>query len=108
MTPCAKNKRRIAWLASGVLGAADAETLRQHLESCPGCRHYWQGMTDLSERLVNASTLPDAEPTPSFHRRIVQGINAVEKDKPFFVSVNALRTLWAGRRIAAVVACIFL
>src|SRR2546422_414387 len=100
MNPCAKNKRRVAWMAAGVLDATDAEALRQHLESCPGCRRYWQSMSDLSERLVNASDLPLAEPTESFHQRVIQKIRAQESRTPFSDWLDALQRLWVERRLA--------
>jgi anti-sigma factor RsiW len=100
MNPCAKNKRRLAWRASGVLHVADAEALRRHLESCSGCRRYWQSISELSERLVNASDLPRAEPTESFHQRVVQKIRAQEQRAPLFTWVITIQRLWRERRPA--------
>ena len=99
MTPCPKNKRSIAWMAAGVLETADAERLRAHLETCPGCRRYWESMSALSERL-NSAQLPSAELTESFHRRIARKIQEHEKAAPFFIS--AVQALWSERRLAAI------
>jgi anti-sigma factor RsiW len=99
MNPCRKNKRRIAWMATGVLETADAERLREHLETCPGCRHHWENMCALSERL-KAAELPDVEPTGSFHRRVLQKIREEEKAAPLFAWDAALRRLWGERRLA--------
>ena len=102
MNPCRKNKRRIAWMAAGVLETADAETLREHLEICPGCRRHWENMSALSERL-NAAGLPDAEPTGSFHRRVVRRIQTEEQAAPLFAWVTTLRRLRGERRLAPIV-----
>src|SRR5262249_49554641 len=99
MNPCAKNKRRIAWMASGLLDATDVEALRRHLESCPDCRIYWQSMSELSERLVNASDLPQAQPTESFHQRVVQKIRAQQRRTPFSDWLAAIQRLWKERRL---------
>src|SRR5687767_4529622 len=99
MNPCRKNKRRIAWMAAGVLEMADAERLRQHLDTCPGCRHHWENMRALSERL-KAVELPDAERTESFHRRVVRKIREEEKTAPLFAWSTVLWRLWRERRLA--------
>ena len=101
MNPCRKNKRRIAWMAAGVLETANAETLREHLETCPGCRRHWENMSALSERL-NAAELPDAEPTESFHRRVVRKIQEEQKTAPLFAWGTLLRRLWWERRLASI------
>jgi len=108
MNPCSKNKQRIAWMASGILDLPDAEALRQHLKSCPDCRRYWQSMSELSERLVNASDLPQTEPTESFHQRVVQKIKTQEDRTPFSDWLVTIQRLWAERRLATISAGIAL
>jgi anti-sigma factor RsiW len=100
MNPCAKNKRRIAWMAAGVLDETDAETLRQHMAGCPACRRYWQSMCELSERLVNAGDPPTAEPTGSFHRTLVRKIRAQQQRTPLFDCVTIVQRLFRGRPLA--------
>ena len=100
MNPCAKNKRPIAWMAAGVLDAADAESLRQHFESCPHCQRYWQNMCELSERLVNAGDLPQAAPTESFHRSVVLKITAQGQRTPLFNWVIVIQRFWHERPLA--------
>ena len=101
MKPCAKNKPRIAWMASGVLEDAEAEALRRHLELCPGCQRYWQSMSELPERLMKHQHLPHAEPSESFHRRLVQRIAAEQPGSPFSLAV-AQRFLGEHRLAAAI------
>jgi anti-sigma factor RsiW len=108
MNPCPKNKPRIAWMAAGVLDATEAQALRQHLGTCPGCRGYWHAMSALSERLVNASDLPLAEPTESFHRRVGQNIQELEKAPPLFNWVIILHRLLVERRLTAISAAMVL
>ena len=73
---------RLGWPA-GVPDVADAESLRQHFESCPHCQRYWQSMCELSERLVNAGDLPQAAPTESFHQSVVLR-NHAQGQRTFF------------------------
>jgi hypothetical protein len=100
MNPCAKNKRSIAWMAAGVLDVTDAEVLRQHLNSCPPCQRYWQSMCELSERLVNASDLPQAAPTESFHRSVVLKITAQGQRTSLFNWVTVIQRFWQERPLA--------
>lgn len=108
MNPCAKNKRRIAWMASGVLDEIEAQTLRQHLETCPGCRSYWQSMSEISERLVKASGSPQAEPAKSFHGRVAHKIQQLERATPFLSWMSAVQRLLPPRRLAAVSAVVMI
>lgn len=57
-----------------VIGAdpeTDSEALREHLQSCPGCRDYHSAMTELQRRLRRALALgpplPPAPPAPRTH-----------------------------------------
>jgi hypothetical protein len=103
MKPCRANKQRITWMAAGVLETAEAETLREHLETCPGCRGHWESMASLSERL-NAADLPHLEPSESFHRRVVRKIRKEEETGRLFVWVTSLRRLWVKRPLATIAA----
>jgi len=108
MNSCAKNKQRIAWMAAGVLEVTDAETLRRHVEGCPECRSYWQSMCELSERLVNASELPNAQPTEFFHRTVVQKITNEEQRARFFDWVIIIQRLCRERPLATFAAGVVL
>jgi anti-sigma factor RsiW len=106
MKPCAKNKPRIAWMASGILEDTEAEALRKHLEICPGCQRYWQSMSELPERLTNRQHLPHAEPSASFHRRLVQRIAAQQQDSPFFIWLAVIRRFLGEHRLAAAISTV--
>jgi hypothetical protein len=108
MNPCAKNKRRIAWMAAGVLDETQAEALRPHLENCPGCRSYWNSLCNLAEQLVRASDLPPAHLPPSFHERVGQKIQPREKTAPLFHWVGLRHWLFVERRLAAIAGVIVL
>ncbi|MDB6031430.1 MAG: hypothetical protein JWM16_1768 [Verrucomicrobiales bacterium] len=100
MNPCAKNKRSIAWMAAGVLDVTDAETLRQHMEGCASCKCYWQSMCELSERVVSANNLPNAEPTELFHRTVVQKIRKQAQHACFFDWIIIVQRLCRERPLA--------
>jgi hypothetical protein len=108
LNPCHKNKRRIAWMALGVLDQIEVQTLRQHLETCPDCRSYWQSMSDLSERLLRASESPQAEPTEAFHGRVAFKIRELGNGAPFFNWASILQRLLQVRRLAAIAAALVL
>jgi predicted anti-sigma-YlaC factor YlaD len=82
MKPCENNKRLLALMAAGVPDGTNAERLRQHMESCSGCRRYWESMCVLSERLVNISELPQAKPSEDFHATLAARIATQEQRRP--------------------------
>ena len=71
MKPCNKNRKRVAWLALGVLGPQEEEQVRAHLQSCSGCRDYFQELSAVSEHLRNARVETAVESTDRFHRRVL-------------------------------------
>ena len=75
MKPCAKNHQRLGWLAINALEPRQTEELRAHLETCPGCRHYFQEMMGLTGKLT-ATGLPEIEASEAFHRTLVRRIEA--------------------------------
>ena len=97
MKPCAKNRGPIAWMAAGVLDTANAETLRQHLRECAGCRHYWESLSALSKQLESV-TLPQPELPDSFHRRLVRRIG--EHNSPPFGLAAAVQRFFGERWLA--------
>jgi hypothetical protein len=108
MNPCAKNKRRLAWMAADLLEADEAKALRAHLERCPGCRNYWQDLSDLSERLAKVKDLPEVDLPASFHGQVRQRIHELEKPSLLFQWASNLRHLLLERRLAAVTAAVII
>ena len=78
MKPCSKNRKHIAWLALDVLDVRQTQDLRMHLESCEGCRRYFEEMSILTLRLTAAETTPDVEASESFHQRVAGALRAEE------------------------------
>ncbi len=104
MKPCARNRKRIAWLALGALEAPEAEQLRAHLHTCARCRSCFEELTKVTAAIRNAE--PDASLTvpPSFHRRVATALRA-EASRPFrAVLAESLRRLVLDPRVALPVA----
>ena len=103
MNPCPENQRPLAWMAAGALDAPTAATLREHLESCPRCRQYWESMAALSERL-NSAELPQAQLPDSFHARLVRKIHHDQNAAPVSIWLAAVRQLWRHPGLATATA----
>jgi anti-sigma factor RsiW len=78
MKPCSKNGKLIAWLSAGALDARQSRDLRAHLESCEGCRGYFEEISKVTETLMAMETLPEVQASEFFHRRVVAKLKAEE------------------------------
>ena len=78
MKPCAKNRKRIAWLALDALDAEQARELRAHIEACEGCRRYLEETSKMTRALKEAQTTPEVEASESFHRKVARAVRAKE------------------------------
>ncbi len=76
MKPCFGKRKLIAWLALGELDARRAQNLRAHVETCEGCRGYFEEMSAVARRLAAAEDPPEIEASASFHRRLVGRLRA--------------------------------
>jgi hypothetical protein len=76
MKPCFSKRKLIAWLALGELDARRAQALRAHVETCKGCRSYFEEMSAVARRLAAAEDPPEIEASASFHRRLVGRLRA--------------------------------
>jgi anti-sigma factor RsiW len=78
MNSCSENRKRIAWMATGALGAAEASQTRAHLETCQGCRRY-------SEEILRVTALLSVEPESNirtsqvFHERVMVALRNERK-----------------------------
>lgn len=71
MKPCPSHHKSIALLACESLGADEAGPLRQHLQTCPGCREYFEQLTAVAAEHVGAARqLPEMELSPRLRGRI--------------------------------------
>jgi anti-sigma factor RsiW len=89
MKPCSRNRKLIAWLALDALEARKAAALRAHLATCDGCRRYGEEISNVTERLAAAAPESNLEPSPFFHRRLAEKLQAVES-----ASVSAYLAPW--------------
>jgi anti-sigma factor RsiW len=78
MKPCAKNRKRIAWLALDALDPEQARELRAHIGGCEGCRRYLEEITETIGGLKEAPIRTGIEPSESFHRNVARAIRAEE------------------------------
>src|SRR5664280_1469835 len=98
MRPCLKYQKRIAWMALEALNQPEAGRVREHLQSCAGCRAYFEELTQIKVKLTDAGTDPQETPsTEAFHRKLAARL---EKEKPqtgvgeLLASFRALLPAW--------------
>jgi hypothetical protein len=100
MKPCSNQRKRIAWMAVGALGASEERALRQHLASCGGCSRYLQEIDGVKEALFAVKTRTDIESSESFHRRVV-GVLEPEANGPTWrTATEQFRAAWLSWRLA--------
>ncbi len=89
MKPCLRNKKPISWLALNALDEASALKLRSHLETCYGCRQYWQEVSALCAVAPHAAdVVPEAIADDRFHDRLSQRIQASDAPSASFRMLN--------------------
>ena len=79
MKPCLKHRKRIAWMALEALDQPEAGRLREHLQSCAGCRAYFEELTQIKVKLTAARTDPQETPSEAFHHKLAARL---EREKP--------------------------
>ena len=82
MKPCAKNQKHLAWLALDTLDRQEAATLRAHIETCEGCRHYFGELKHVTQTLQATEVSTEIQPSEAFHRRVTNAIRAQEFQRP--------------------------
>jgi hypothetical protein len=100
MKPCSRNRKLIAWLALDALDGRRASALRDHLDHCEGCRHYWEAVSSVTEKLAAAEAGSDFEASEVFHRRVAEKVQAAESSSAVGVLVARLRGLPLSWRVA--------
>jgi len=77
MTPCTKNKKLLSLLAIDALDSREAQVLRAHVETCPGCRSYLEDMSNVAGKLTASSAAaPEIKASDTFHRRLTRRIES--------------------------------
>ena len=76
MKPCSNNRKLIAWLALNALDAQRGQALRDHLQTCPGCRRYLEEVSEVTQKLAAAEAGSDIRSSESFHQKVVCALRA--------------------------------
>jgi hypothetical protein len=100
MKPCPKNRKPLAWLALGNLGAEHASALREHVVTCEGCRCYLDELEKVTASISAAGTKTDIVATASFHRRVVAAVKAEERRTVWPTIGGLLRRTLLNWRVA--------
>ncbi len=109
MKPCARFKQRIAWLAADVLPRDEAETVKDHLTNCTGCRGYLAELATICrEHSEAAQQLPSVKINPAFQQRLARNLHETQRNPVSIPMFLFLRASFANRRIVIAAAAITL
>jgi anti-sigma factor RsiW len=78
MKPCSNRRKEIASLAVGALQPRNEHALRAHLQTCEGCRHYLEELSNLTEQLGAAKMQSDVEASQAFHQKVMAALRTRE------------------------------
>src|SRR6266511_2156666 len=99
MKPCSTHRKLIAWLALDALEVQEARDLRAHLETCEGCRRYFEQISNVTERLTAAEAKPAIRTSESFHQRLVCRLRAEQPGSFSAAMVARLRAVLLNWRV---------
>jgi hypothetical protein len=68
----------IALLALNELEDRQAQDLRSHLQSCEGCRRYFEEISVVTEKMAAVENTSEIEASSAFHRKVVAQLHAQE------------------------------
>jgi len=108
MKCCHRKRKTIALLAANALDTDPAEKIRLHLQSCPGCRSYFEDVSHLTRKVENVASLPEAELSGSFHRDLARRIANQSKPSPFGGLAAMIRPWLATGRLLTATAVVAL
>jgi hypothetical protein len=80
MKPCFGNRKQLALLAIGGLTRGSENTLRAHLEACPGCRAYLAEISSVTVKLKAIEPDSEIRASDDFHRKTVAAIEALKSE----------------------------
>jgi anti-sigma factor RsiW len=92
MNPCPGKKQPMAWLALDALDDRQAQTLREHLAGCPGCRRYFEEISKVTDTL-SASGTSAIEPSPRFHQQVMAKLRSTKQDSVWQIVLAQFRVL---------------
>lgn len=88
MKPCANKQKSLTWLALNEPGREEASELRSHLETCPGCRQFYDEISGVTKQLSSVELNTDIRTSDTFHRKVAA---ALRQKRP----VNPLLALFS-------------
>jgi len=100
MKPCLRNRKRLAWLVLDELDAREAAQLRLHMETCAGCRRYFEEVSAVKATLASADGGPEVVASESFHRRLASRLRAEPAGSPWGDLAGRLAGLRLTWRVA--------
>jgi len=100
MKPCSNYRKRIAWLAVGVLDSREERELRAHLPTCSGCRNYLEEMSGVSNKLSACRIDPDICVSETFHQKLAHRLKAEETASRWGVVVAQVQSALPRWKIA--------
>jgi len=104
MKSCASNRKLIVWQTLNALDERQARQLREHLETCEGCRRYQAEISNVSARLAAVEVNPAIHASESFHRNVAQRLRAAKPDSFGAILAAFIRSCRLSWRAAAPVA----
>lgn len=81
MKPCSNRRKPIALLALDELNGREARQLRSHIQSCEGCRHYWEEISAVTLKMAAVENTSEIEASDAFHRRVVARLREQESSR---------------------------
>jgi hypothetical protein len=99
MKPCFGKQKQMALLAANSLDLQQEQALQAHLDSCAGCRRYFEEISRVASELRAAEVATNARPSASFHRNLM-GALAEAKREPTLETLSAqIRAFWNWRLV---------
>ena len=78
MKPCSNRRKPIALLALNELDDQKAQPLRSHLQSCIGCRQYFEEISTVTGKMAAVESTSEIEASDAFHRSVVVRLRGQE------------------------------
>jgi hypothetical protein len=97
MKPCPRNRERIALLAMDALESRNEAELRAHIESCAGCRCYFEELSSVAGKLREAEPESRGQPSASFHRNLMGALAGAKRESVGEAILSRIWEIWNWR-----------
>ena len=78
MKHCSHKRKTIALLALDEVAGREAEELRSHLQSCEGCRRYFEEISTVTKKIATVEMSFEVEASEAFHREVMARVRGAE------------------------------